>query len=1007
MATIIDSLLISIGIDSSKAKEGFQSLQAGAQQVDAEFNRLSNRWAGVIQGLISTVIAPVAGAFAIGKVVNSYMSDISNVASMTGAYSQKLEEWRVKRAMLQRVTKEDIELYKNGREAVVGFNIAMADLSAKLMRSFMPVMKTLVEGLNKFTAWINRNQDNIVRFLTVTAGVITTVFLPALVKMGAAMLANPLTWIVGALGALVLVIDDLVTYIQGGQTAMSGLWSVFGSGEEILAALNKAFDVLQAVLAVLWKPLAAVASAFAAFKIGSVIIQGVTTAITALRTAMAALAANPLIVALTLIISLFTWIIDVLHRVNGDWSQVWGVMKQDTLDFLNLFGGLGDKLAAFFADFIAPLDALVSIVGNVCATVWQAFKLLWSYLTGGSTEAKDAIAAAFWDALGGIGQGVLDLVSSVVAGVLSLVNKLGTALLSIGQGILTLISTLFNGAINLVASFFSFLGSALGQLGEWLLGSTSKALSSVSSAVGNTVTQILRAITGALSSAFNAVFTLVSHITGAIADAFIALGQTLQGWWQALAQGISDLISGAITFITGLISAISTTIRSALSAVVSTVQGLISTITSTAQSLVTTVGNGISAAYNAIVSTISNIVNGALSLVQSLISTISGAVQSVLAAIVGFISDRVQAALNALQSLGELITKVFSLVQAGVSNALQALSDLVNRALMAVRSAVQGLSDFISSIISTVAQGITQAFAFLSNWFTRIATTVRATMSAAIALVQGLWNRLLALVQGGVSSLSALLRNIGATLSSLWQGLASRVSGFFSQAVTTITSLLGRIPALVSSIFSSVKSLISDAFSQALTAAQEFFSAVFSFLMAIPAKLAAAFDIGGMIDKATAGLKGKLSNAWDGVTNFFGLGDKDKAGDQSKAKANAANGANNSSGASGGALSGAVSGSSYQSLTASPFVQTIQALGQNAPVLTNPPVTANHTNMVTNNNYASRHNEQRNANVVNNTITINTTADPRDIARAVGRELPRDSGNNYVSAAEGANWSMT
>ena len=175
---IIDSLLYEIGLDTKGVQEGLAKLQTGAQQVDNEFNGMASRWGGVIQGLISNVIAPVAGAFAVGKVINSYMNDVSEVATLTGAYNQKLDEWRIKRAQLARVTKEDIALYKQYKEAMTGFNIAIADVSAKLVRTFSPVMKIAVEGLQQFTKWINRNQDNIVRFLLVTAGVLTGVFLP-------------------------------------------------------------------------------------------------------------------------------------------------------------------------------------------------------------------------------------------------------------------------------------------------------------------------------------------------------------------------------------------------------------------------------------------------------------------------------------------------------------------------------------------------------------------------------------------------------------------------------------------------------------------------------------------------------------------------------------------------------------------------------------------------------------------------------------------------------------
>ena len=161
MATVIDSLVISLGLDPTPVKSGLNQL-AG----------LAARFAG-----------PIAGAFSINKIVSGYMKDVGEVARMTGRYSQKLEEWRYKRAMLARVTREDIDLYKKCREGVVKFNIAMADLSAKIVREFHPAIKMGVDILNRFSGWVKENEHNIVRFFMVAAGVITAVFLPALVKM--------------------------------------------------------------------------------------------------------------------------------------------------------------------------------------------------------------------------------------------------------------------------------------------------------------------------------------------------------------------------------------------------------------------------------------------------------------------------------------------------------------------------------------------------------------------------------------------------------------------------------------------------------------------------------------------------------------------------------------------------------------------------------------------------------------------------------------------------------
>ena len=227
MATVIDSLVISLGLDPTPVKSGLNQL-AG----------LAARFAG-----------PIAGAFSINKIVSGYMKDVGEVARMTGRYSQKLEEWRYKRAMLARVTREDIDLYKKCREGVVKFNIAMADLSAKIVREFHPAIKMGVDILNRFSGWVKENEHNITRFFMVAAGVITAVFLPALVKMGLALLWNPLTGLIIALGILILVLDDLITYARGGRSAFAEFWAKFGTPEEVKQKLIAFLEKCKKLLA--------------------------------------------------------------------------------------------------------------------------------------------------------------------------------------------------------------------------------------------------------------------------------------------------------------------------------------------------------------------------------------------------------------------------------------------------------------------------------------------------------------------------------------------------------------------------------------------------------------------------------------------------------------------------------------------------------------------------------------------------------------------------------------
>ena len=227
MATVIDSLVISLGLDPTPVKSGLNQLA----------------------GLAAKFAGPIAGAFSINKIVSGYMKDVGEVARMTGRYSQKLEEWRYKRAMLARVTREDIDLYKKCREGVVKFNIAMADLSAKIVREFHPAIKMGVDILNRFSGWVKENEHKIVRFFMVAAGVITAVFIPALVKMGLALLWNPLTGLIIALGALILVLDDLITYARGGRSVFAEFWAKFGTPEEVKQKLIAFLEKCKKLLA--------------------------------------------------------------------------------------------------------------------------------------------------------------------------------------------------------------------------------------------------------------------------------------------------------------------------------------------------------------------------------------------------------------------------------------------------------------------------------------------------------------------------------------------------------------------------------------------------------------------------------------------------------------------------------------------------------------------------------------------------------------------------------------
>jgi hypothetical protein len=134
-------------------------------------------------------------------------------------------------------TKEDAKLTADWNDRVADFGQVMKSFSAIIFRMILPAMTKFVEYVNKAVAFLRKHEKFVQAFFIGLAAVITGVLLPALAKMAAAWLANPMTLtimaIVAALAALALVIEDLVVWAEGGESALSDLWeALLGSPEE-------------------------------------------------------------------------------------------------------------------------------------------------------------------------------------------------------------------------------------------------------------------------------------------------------------------------------------------------------------------------------------------------------------------------------------------------------------------------------------------------------------------------------------------------------------------------------------------------------------------------------------------------------------------------------------------------------------------------------------------------------------------------------------------------------
>lgn len=470
MATIIDKVMIALGIDASGMQTGADESGKQIDRVENKVDEAKEKLKGIGQSVddfgkkagkvLFQFVAPVLAAVSVGKMIGGYFSDVAAVAEATGAYNKTLEETRLKKAQLQRISKDDIEFYKKSREALVKFNIAMGDFAAAAMRSVMPAMEKVIGWLGKVTDWVSRNPDNIIRFLKILGTVVGTVLIPVFVRWAAVLLANPITWVVGMVLALALAIDDLIVYLKGGRSSLDSLWKAMGFVKGDTAALAKMIAWLKDTGLSLAKALGVLLTGFTAFKVVTSIINGVKIAWTAFT---ASVWANPLTLALGLV-ALAAW---MLYK---NWDGVCEGAKalgEDVADFFVSWGrGIADGFSALSDDIASAWDAVTDFFADLIGQGANALSDFVSLCSDKAAEAGDAISTGF----SGTWQGIQDGAEALGSGIGSAFDSALSAVGDVWQGmkdgagaVVDDIETAFSGLTSWFSSLWNKITGVFGS----------------------------------------------------------------------------------------------------------------------------------------------------------------------------------------------------------------------------------------------------------------------------------------------------------------------------------------------------------------------------------------------------------------------------------------------------------------------------------------------------------------------------------------------------------------
>lgn len=142
-------------------------------------------------------------------------------------------------------TEEDAKVTAEFNDQLDDSKQAFMGVAKTVMVMIVPAMKQLAEWTTKFFVYLRQHQTFVKAFFIMIATLITAMLIPTLVELFATLLANPITWVVLALAGLALIIEDLVTYAEGGDSAFADFWdAIFVSPEGAMEAWE---DLKQAV----------------------------------------------------------------------------------------------------------------------------------------------------------------------------------------------------------------------------------------------------------------------------------------------------------------------------------------------------------------------------------------------------------------------------------------------------------------------------------------------------------------------------------------------------------------------------------------------------------------------------------------------------------------------------------------------------------------------------------------------------------------------------------------
>ena len=147
----------------------------------------------------------------------------------------KQKEWAV-------YTKKDTEAIDRLDKSFKQINLALKSTFIPLFSRIIGIMARVMGYATKAAIWLRNNLDIVRKAVILLAVAFSGRLLKAIQTLGAMMVKNPFVLFIASLTVLLLLLEDLWTYAQGGESAFAGWWEKLGTPEEVMSGFKKVID---------------------------------------------------------------------------------------------------------------------------------------------------------------------------------------------------------------------------------------------------------------------------------------------------------------------------------------------------------------------------------------------------------------------------------------------------------------------------------------------------------------------------------------------------------------------------------------------------------------------------------------------------------------------------------------------------------------------------------------------------------------------------------------------